>query len=254
MLIHYHGGPMWGYVDIGAANKVWCGDVLYKDSCALVSYADPRQLKKIAPIAKSLVLDNGAFTFYQRGVVADDDHWAGFYALVLAWYSRIDWFIIPDVIGGSEEDNDALLSQVPAQFRDKAVPVWHSNESLDRLSRLCEQFERVAIGLVREHKPASSKKASQVLDMVFDHVYEVNAYTTKLHGLAMLDGRVIGNYPFDSADSAFVAINVPKDRENMPEVKCKLARTAIYKGKIEQVIPPSISEWRTQVGKTIPLF
>ena len=253
--VHYHGGPAWGYVDIGATNKVWCGDVLYRDSCALVSYARPEQIRKIAALCRSLVLDNGAFTFYMRGVKADKAHWSGYYALLLAWFSRICWFIIPDVIGGTEEENDALIAQVPTMFISKGVPVWHSNESLERLERLCSQFERVAIGLIKEHKPATSNKATQVLDMVFDFVYVQKQFKTKLHGLAMLDGRVIGKYPFATADSSFVATNVPKTKTQMVEVQCKLARTAIYKGKIEQVIPPTVTEWmRADERKQFCLF
>lgn len=246
LTIHYHGGPMWGNVDIGEGKVIWCGDVLYRDSCALVSYARPEQLRKVASLSKSLVLDNGAFTFYMRGVVADAAHWSGYYALVMAWLSRIDWFIIPDVIGGGEEENDELLSRVPLNLVSKGVPVWHSNESLGRLGRLADKYERVAIGLCKEDKPATSKRATKILDNVFNYLFLVNDYNTKVHGLAMLDGRVIGRYPFATADSSFVATNVPKTKYQMKEVQCKLARTAIYKAKIEKVIPPTIEDWRNE--------
>lgn len=251
--IHYHGSPMWGHVDIGGGKKIWCGDVLYRDSCALVSYAHHdkyKQINKIAPLAKSLILDNGAFTFSRRGVTADDSFWSKYYSFVLAWYSRIDWFIIPDVIGGSEEDNDELLSKVPRALSGKGVPVWHSDESLDRLARLSSKYDRVCIGLVPCHKPASGNAATEILDGVFNFLYADNSYTVKIHGLAMLDGRVLGNYPFDSADSSFVATNVPKVNKKMPEVTCKLARTSIYKNKIEIIKPPSVEEWvRSRGGR-----
>ena len=247
--IHYHGSPMWGNVDIGEGKKIWCGDVLYRDSCALISFAHwrYRQDRKILPIAKSVIFDCGAFTFYMAGIETDDAFWAEYYACVLAYLSRIDWFIIPDVIGGSESENDRLINHLPTSIKHKGVPVWHSNESIDRLIRLCTNFDRVCIGLIKEHKPATSKKAKKILDEVFTVLYFLNGVSTKIHGLAMLDGRVLGKYPFASADSSFVATNVPKTKTQITEVQCKLARTAIYKNKIECVIPPTPEEWYKKV-------
>ncbi len=243
--VHYHGSPMWGNVDIGEGKKIWCGEVLYKNSCALISFAHwrYRQDKKIIPLARSLIFDCGAFTFYMAGIKTDDVFWAKYYACVLAYLSRIDWFIIPDVIGGSEQENDRLIDNVPVSIKHKGVPVWHSDESLERLGRLCKQFDRVCIGLIKPHKPATSKIATQILKNVFTYLYIENDYKTKIHGLAMLDGRVLGSFPFDSADSSFVATNVPKTDMQIPEIKCKLARTAILKNKIEVVTPPSIEDW-----------
>lgn len=234
---------MWGNIDIGEGKKIWCGDVLYKNSCALVSFARPDQIKKISPICKSLVLDCAAFTFYMRGIEANAEFWSKYYLWVEKWFDDIDWFIIPDVIGGSEKENDDLLESIPGHLLSKGVPVWHSCESMNRLIKLCTLYERVAIGLVKEHKPATSKKAAEILDKAFECIYLNIGLKVKIHGLAMLDGRVIGKYPFDSADSAFVAVNVPKTNKVMTEVQCKLARTAIYKNKIELVKPPTVEEW-----------
>lgn len=244
---HYHGGPMWGNVDIGP-KKIWCGDILYKNSCALVSYARPEQLKRISKICNSLVLDNGAFSAWRKQQKQSDafdwvSHWAGYYCWVLANYSKIDWFIIPDVIEGSEEENDKLIDELPSSLVSKAVPVWHSVESLDRLSRLCRRFPRVAIGLCGEHTKTTSNAAQVRLFEAFERIYINESINVKIHGLRMLDGRVLGRFPFDSGDSSFVAVNVPKTKSQMKEVQCKLARTAIYKSKIESVTPPTIADW-----------
>lgn len=246
-MIHYHGGPMWGNVDIGP-KKIWCGDVLYKNSCALVSYARPEQLKRIAPMCKSLVLDNGAFSTWRKNKKEGGDfdwiaHWAGYYCWVLANYSKIDWFIIPDVIEGSEKENDDLINQLPSSLKEKGVPVWHSVESLDRLVKLCKKWPRVAIGLCGPHEKTMSKAAQLRLQEAFEKIYIQERLATKIHGLRMLDGRVLGKFPLDSGDSSFVAVNTPKTKLQMTEVQCKLARTSIYKNKIESVIPPSIDEW-----------
>lgn len=142
MTVHYHGGPIWG-------DREYPTDILikalYRDGGALVSYARTDQLKKIVNIPCKLVLDNGAFSTWKKAkshseVVDWNSHWNGYYDLVGAWYSRIEWFIIPDVIEGTEMENDELITRLPSWLRDKAVPVWHSDESIERFVRLCEKI------------------------------------------------------------------------------------------------------------------
>lgn len=242
---HYHGGPMWGREDLGNGKIVTCKEVLYKNSCALVSYHRMDQLKFVLDNARLVVFDNGAFSDWMKNdcVNRDSVWWAGYYAKVLSIYSRIKWFLIPDVIEGSEEENDKLIESVPSSLRDKGVPVWHSVESLERLGRLCREYDIVAIGLCGIHKKTMSKVAQARLEEVFRYIYLEQRIDVKIHGLRMLDGRVLGKFPFYSADSSFVAINVPKTKQQMKEVQCKLARTAIYKSKIESVIPPTLESW-----------
>ena len=88
-----------------------------------------------------------------------------------------------------------------------------------------------------------SKAAQLRLQEAFEKIYIQERLATKIHGLRMLDGRVLGKFPLDSGGSSFVAVNTPKTKLQMTEVQCKLARTSIYKNKIESVIPPSIDEW-----------
>lgn len=253
--IHFHGGPMWGKENIGP-KTITCKEVLYKNSCALVSYHRMDQLKYILDEARSVVFDNGAFSDWMKNDQVNRDHvwWAGYYAKILSLYSRIDWYLIPDVIEGSEEENDKLLSSVPSSIKDKGVPVWHSVESLERLGRLCREYDLVAIGLCGPHKKTMSKVAQARLEEVFNYIYIEERIDVKLHGLRMLDGRVLGKFPFHSADSSFVAINVPKTKQQMTEVQCKLARTAIYKSKIESVIPPKLDAWIYEKMGHFPLL
>ena len=55
------------------------------------------------------------------------------------------WAVLPDVIDGDEEANDALLkaNPLPRQF---VAPVWHLHESLDRLRRLADEWPRLCFG------------------------------------------------------------------------------------------------------------
>lgn len=243
--VHYHGGPIWGDKDCPTD---WLIKALYRDSGALVSFARMDQLKKIVNIPCKLVLDNGAFSKWKKAkstgkVVCWDAEWKKYYDVVGQWYSRIEWFIIPDVIEGTEEENDRLIEQVPVWLMDKAVPVWHSVESLERLLTLCKKFDRVAIGCCGPHGSIRSKAWKARMDEVFDFLFIQNYVEVKLHGLRMLDGRVLSMYPFDSADSTNVATNVPKTKIRFPEITDKLARTACLKACIEKVKPPSIHDW-----------
>lgn len=239
MTVHYHGGPLWGGDDLLKA--------LYRDTGALISYARPDQIGKISLIRCNLVLDNGAFSTWRSNKKGDSfdwqSHWAGYYDFVGSWYSRIDWFIIPDVIEGSEEENNKLILNVPRWLMPKAVPVWHSDESIDRFIQLCTLFDRVAIGCCGPHRSIRSEAWKARMTEAFRAIYIDRKLHVKIHGLRMLDGRALSQFPFASADSTNVAINVPKTKCRLPNILDKLHRTAIMRNTIEMIHPPSISEW-----------
>lgn len=237
--VHYHGGPLWGGDELIKA--------LYEDSGALVSFRRPEQLPKIAKLKCKIMLDNGAFSTWKAKKGNEDfdwdKHWTNYYLWVLKWFSRIDHFIIPDVIEGTEDENDRLVWRCPDFMKSKAIPVWHSDESLDRLGRLCDSFDYVAIGCCGESKKIRSPSWVKRMDEVFSFLYVENNYITKIHGLRMLDGRVLSKYPFGSADSTNVAINTPKTKVRLPIVTDKLHRVAIMKAAIEKVKPPTVDSW-----------
>lgn len=232
---------------------------LYRNTGALVSYARPDQIKKIAAIRCKLVLDNGAFSTWRKA--ANDNgkewwrkHWEGYYDFVGEWFSRIEWFIIPDVIEGSEQENDELIGQVPEWLMPKAVPVWHSDESIERLVRLCERFSRVAIGCCGPHHSIRSAAWKSRMTEAFSAIYVERNMTVKIHGLRMLDGRALSQFPFDSADSTNVATNVPKTMARLPNITDKLHRTAIMRHTIEMVRPPTVEEWKVAQNDNTPLL
>lgn len=281
MEIHYHGGPMWGGKE--------CFNALYGNSCALVSFSRPEQLAKVIEIAKAVTLDNGAYPNWKnakrKNLIVDWDlYWESYYEWVEAYINSIKWFIAPDVIEGTEEENDELLSKLPEHLKHKAVPVWHSVESIDRLVRLCEEWPRVAIGLCGPHETTMSKPAQDRLEEAFKAIYVDRKLKVKIHGLRMLDGRVLGKFPLESADSTNVSINVPKWYSKYPKIglhilersesfrimvrheglelavkylkliykeveseidkgELLLHRTAILKGSVESVLPPTVKSW-----------
>lgn len=199
-MIHYHGGPI---TPLEAAVACWTG------RHAMVSFANPTQIQLAAEISQSFSVDNGAFSKWRSGVAVE---WADYYAFVDEWccHPGFDWAVIPDVIDGDEEANDALIKQWPFGIHI-GVPVWHLHESLERLSRLCDEWPRVAFG--------SSGKWATVGDSAWwsrmARAMEVCTIdrrpTNRLHGLRMLNPEIFRHLPLSSADSTNVARNIGMD-------------------------------------------
>jgi len=159
-----------------------------------------------------LLLDNGAFSIWKLA----RKRCAPFRLNTAAIY---DWMtslwelrggrdvaiLLPDVIEGSEAENDALLLTCPEHLRPIAWPVWHANESLERLGRLANDYGRVAIGAAGEYVEVLGAAYCRRMDEVFNH-REVSFRGVGLH---MLRGLQLagGPWPFESADSTDVGVN-----------------------------------------------
>lgn len=263
---HFHGLPIWG--DKGDVCRI-----AVNGAGACVSYARPEQLALALGSAGEVAIDNAAFSAWKRGLVIN---WTDFYAWLLRWYhhERLRFFVIPDVVDGGEVDNDRLIRELPSVFRDKAVPVWHLHESLGRLVHLCEEWPRVCFGSSGQYATIRTTAWHQRMTEAFTEIYIKRQLRTKIHGLRMLDGRVLGNYPLDTADSTNLACNVPKFEVKYPELTKAIReadyaqgltldelkrlilrrRCAILKGAIEQVKPPTIDEWINQQPAASGLF
>lgn len=176
----------------------------------MVSFAHPQQMEIAAEVCQSVVLDNGAFPAWKKGIRYD---FAGFADWAAKWirHPAVDWLVIPDRIDGSEADNDALLRDwgMPAAV---SVPVWHMHESVARLERLAADFPRVALGSSGEFATVGTEawwlRMADAMDAVCD---AEGRPLVKLHGLRMLDPGVFSKLPLSSADSTNVARNVGMD-------------------------------------------
>lgn len=193
-MIHYHGTPITPRERLYAlAGRHFC-----------VSFAHPRDVKVCHEIGQSVLLDNGAFTFWRGGARPD---WRAFYEWAEEWLDYpTTWAVIPDVIGGDETDNDRLLVEWFQTRLPKGAPVWHMHESLNRLRRLAHGYERVCFGSSGAYRTPGSdswhRRASQAFDVIADERGRV-PWVHMLRGMA----QVGGPYPFASADSASAARN-----------------------------------------------
>ena len=196
-MIIYHGTPFGG--DRAGVARFLNG------RHALIPF--PRQ--EDCPIAfqacQTVVFDNGAFSAWKKGEPVTN--WRPYYEWCEEWHRHpaFAWAIIPDVIDGSEEDNDALLDEWPGHI--DGVPVWHLHESFERLDRLCG-WSRICLGSSGEYAmPGSKRWMARMRDAMEVICDERGRPRCRLHGLRMACSEYTGRFPFASVDSTNVAQN-----------------------------------------------
>lgn len=193
MTIHYHGTPITPRRVLATlAGRHFC-----------VSFANPQDVETCHRIGQSVMLDNGAFTAWKQGRAPD---WSAYYAWCEQWLRyKTTWAVIPDVIDGSEGENDLLEHTCPLP-RQQAAPVWHLNESLARLRRLCDRYPRVCFGSSGEYAQIGTKRWHERVARAFDEITLNGVPAAAIH---MLRGMSLSGsaYPFASVDSTDVARN-----------------------------------------------
>ena len=199
-MIRYHGTPFSG------------GDINHlalQGRHAMVSFAAPYHITTIAEVCQSFCLDNGAYSSWKSGKEYDFD---GYRDWADQWsrHPGCDFQIIPDVISGTEQDNDALLSEFPKSAA--WVPVWHLHESIDRLVKLGNEYYRVALGSSGQYEIVGDNRWWNRISEAMSAITDDDGFPIcKLHGLRMLDPGVFSYVPFSSADSTNVARNIGLD-------------------------------------------
>lgn len=243
-MIHYHGGPI---------TPDTCAIRAWKGRHAFVSFAHPSQIQLASEICQSFALDNGAFTFWKTGKEID---WNAYFEFVGVWkhHPRCDFAIIPDVIGMGEAENDRLLESWPhGHF---GVPVWHMDESDERLIRLAQEWPRVAIGSCGEYDVKYPTRCVEKLRDVLQHIVDDRGYpVTKLHGLRMLNKAVFQHIPLSSADSTNVARNIGIDKawRGPYSPQSKETRATLLVERIESVNSSSVLTSSDSKGREIQL-
>lgn len=242
-MIHYHGGPI---TPDTCAIKAW------KGRHAFVSFAHQGQLGLASEYCQSFALDNGAFSFWKAG---KETNWEDYYLFVNKWKNHpgFDFAVIPDVIEGTEQENDALLDLWPFQ-KHQGLAVWHTNESVDRLIRLANEWPYVGIGSSGEYDASNVQKLLGRMKEVLPSILDDNKQPIcKLHGLRMLNPKIFNVLPLASADSTNVARNIGIDKRwnGAYAPQSKETRTAILVERIESL--NSSSKLELEV-KNIDLF
>lgn len=242
-MIHYHGTPI---TPATAAVRALAG------GHAFVCFRHADQLGIAVEVCQSFALDNGAFGAWRSGEPIMD--WAGYYA----WVDEVrrcpgfDFAVVPDVIDGTEEDNDALLAEWTLPIWTGA-PVWHLHESLLRLRRLAEMWPRVCLGSSGAFAEIGTegwwRRMHEAMGAVCD---EQGRPQVKLHGLRMLDPDVFTRLPFASADSTNIARNIGIDSRwhGTYTPPSKEARAAILRERIEAQQSPAVWDRSVACGQS----
>lgn len=200
MALHYHGLPLTPERQLPKLNG--------KNVC--ISYATYRQSNVDWAVknAQSIMLDNGAFSAFTRGVPFDE---AGFYAWIEPLLGHPHWAVVPDVIDGTVEQQRALTSRWPFA-RDLGVPVWHLALPFDYLLELVDTWPRVCFGSSGEYWKIGSPEWLRRMDDAFEFLAAHRKSMPWIHGLRML-GQLGKRWPLASADSVNVAINYNRNQE-----------------------------------------
>jgi hypothetical protein len=200
-VIRYHGTPL---TPADTMLRV------LKGKHAMVSYYNPIQIEEACEVCQSVVLDCGTYSAWRAGEKYDPSGYAE-WAAHWTRHPAVEWAVIPDVIDGSEEENDAYLASWPLPVYC-SVPVYHMHESLDRLERLIQSYPRVALGSSGEYAEVNSPswwtRMAEMMEVACD---TDGVPRVKLHGLRMLDTGVFARVPLSSADSTNVARNIGLD-------------------------------------------
>jgi hypothetical protein len=167
-----------------------------------VSHAAPQDVSRCHQIGQTVMLDNGAFSKWKSEKPTD---WPSFYAWAEPWLSYpTTWAVIPDVIDGGSQMQDALLREWP--FGAKGAPVRHMDEPIDRLVRLTDDWPRVCIGSTAEYAVVLSEPWERRMDECFNRLARGRQFLPAIHMLRGMQcsGR---RWPFASVDSTDVAQN-----------------------------------------------
>lgn len=192
MTIHYHGtpiSPMTALYDL--AGRHFC-----------VSHAHPQDVERVHRIGQSVMLDNGAFSKWRSNKIPD---WPNFYAWCEEWLScPTTWAVIPDVIDGGSQIQEALMREWP--FAHRGAPVWHMDEPLDRLLKLVDEWPKVCIGSTQEYASVLSLPWQRRITEMWNEVSKRRRFLPWLH---MLRGMQLsgGDWPFASLDSTDIGRN-----------------------------------------------
>ena len=190
-MIHYHGTPITPRsVLLELGGKHFC-----------VSFSDPRDAQCCHQIGQSVMLDNGAFSFWTKGKAVN---WDSYYEWAERWLQyATTWAVIPDVIDGDETENDMLVAR--SWFpQHQSAPVWHLHESTHRILKFLDLgYTKICFGSSGQYAQIGSSRWHHRITQAFN-LLSCNGPIPWIH---MLRGMALSGsqYPFSSVDSTDVA-------------------------------------------------
>lgn len=207
----YHGTPITpnSTIDlIGGNSRSFC-----------VSFYTPYQDKWCDENSLRWFADNGMFSLWQQALKRGDnfasmtdDYIERYIDWCRRWClegsGRCEWAVIPDPIGTSTQELDAMLRIWPSELRGFGVPVYHLDEPIDRVLKLLDQYGRVCMGATAEYARIMSPEFAGRMDEVYGAIDGYFGQVMPTHffrGLQLFKPEC--DWPIISADSADRARN-----------------------------------------------
>ena len=230
-----------------------------KGKHCMVSFANPEQIQIAVKYCQTYTLDNGAFSLWKKEEKLDLDklaEWIGEWSR----YPNCDWYCLPDVIGGSHDDNALLRSKwfnkVGPDVWRKGSPVWHFHEPLEVLRDFIKfGAPCVCLGSSAEYSQVGTRfwwaRMAEAMQVLCD---DEGFPKVKIHGLRMLDSQIFGQLPLYSADSTNAArrIGFDQDWKGVYSPSNKKLRAAVMMDRIES--NHAALKWCKQVKIQSDLF
>lgn len=180
----------------------------------LIPFPRPDDMKRAVEVCDKIILDNGAFSIWRKGGIPN---WDKFYEWVDENIDKIENFFIPDVIDGTETENDILIDEFIQRYRyklgggsqlSKGIPIWHVNESIERLVSLSRRYGYIAFGSAGEYAQLGTVQWHNKMDLAMKAICGNDGRPyVKIHMLRCLNPKLFTKYPFYSGDSTNVAMN-----------------------------------------------
>jgi len=195
-MIKYHGTPI--------TPKVVFEMAMINRNC-LIPFFDSRDLSRALKLCNKVIIDNSAFSIWRNNLKVD---WNEFYLWIQPFKDKIEFFFIPDVIDGTEYENNLLIEDYHSRGETKGVPVWHLNESFGRLEWLMSKFDYIALGSSGDYDTLGTTQWNRRMNDVMKVVCDIDGYPlVKIHMLRCLNPDIFLQYPFYSGDSTNLAQN-----------------------------------------------
>lgn len=162
-----------------------------------------------------LLVDNGAYSHWKTGGAMTQDYVEGYEDWANEILERCPQAIavVPDVIGGSVEQNVELIESTLLDT-DRAMVIWHMHEPVSLLIDYCERFNWVGIGSTVDAPGSKSWHARMAEAFAAIDQWEAaseGAYIRpRIH--LMRAQSYAHLYPVDSSDSTNVAVNHNRQR------------------------------------------
>jgi hypothetical protein len=178
-----------------------------------------------------LMLDNGAFSAWRKGLTVDWGYWNQFLQWAIPIMDRCPQAVavVPDVIAGEMAHNHDLAMEFTGSLcmdrgrvdlRDRLMVVWHLHEPIEYLTHMVEGgWNYIAFGSSGEFAKVGTHEWHGRVKQAFDALDVLcqpgSGYRRPWVHMMRAQAE-LSNYPFDSADSTNVAINHNNFRRRHP--------------------------------------